>query len=324
MSIQFIAKSFTLLGAIPRPSCGLWNIAHPAGCILHPANCTLIHLAPSTNTHLLSSFNQISSFIGDCPKGYFFLITFIIFMVSSYISLSKYLANRTNMQREHISSQRHLTELQFKAMRNQLDPHFLFNTLNAIGSAIYQNENDKSYYFLQIFSKLIRVTLEQPDRTYRTLSEEIEFTQNYLALEQFRFDNRFKFSVSYASDVNLATLVPKTILQTFAEAAIRNGLAQKDGKGNLHIRISTLTDSLQIIIKQNGILRDDQCPEPEQNPLNNLDVLAQYIALFNQNNEKQITVQLEDLRDCSGNCQGSVATILIPTHFTYCLNTENP
>jgi len=250
-------------------------------------------------------------------RWYFYLFIIVLFFAVLSIGIARYLERRTRLIREHLEVERRFAELQFKTLRNQLAPHFIFNALNAIGSSIYQNDKEKSYDFLQQFATLIRSTLVHADKSYRTLKEEIDFVKNYLNLEQFRFEDKFEYKVHISEDVDLDVAVPKMIIQTFAENAIKHGLVQKSGKGLLSIHISMAYDHLIINVEDNGIGRSESSKYNSDSTGKGMEIINEFITLFNRFNEKKIQFDVQDLVSENQKNTGTRVTIKLPIDFTY-------
>jgi hypothetical protein len=250
-------------------------------------------------------------------RWYFHLFVVVVIAGLITVGVSHFLARRNRIINEHNEVERRFAELQFKTLRNQLEPHFVFNALNAIGSSIYQNDKEKSYDFLQRFAILIRATLIHADKTYRTLKEEIDFVKNYLDLEQFRFENKFQYEIKIEEGILLETLVPKMIIQTFAENAVKHGLVQKNGKGILSIAISSNEGFMLISIEDNGIGRTEALKRETSSTGMGLAIIKEYIALFNRFNENKIFLLISDKLDGYGKIAGTLVTIKLPNNFTF-------
>jgi LytS/YehU family sensor histidine kinase len=207
-------------------------------------------------------------------------------------------------------------------LRNQLEPHFIFNALNAIGSSIYQNDKEKSYDFLQRFAILIRATLLHADKAYRTLGEEIDFVKNYLDLEQFRFENKFQYSIQIGDGIDTKTLVPKMIIQTFAENAVKHGLVQKSGKGQLSVLVSHEKDFILITVDDNGIGLTESQKFDTNSTGRGLVIIKEYIELFNRFNQNKISLDINEKHDGAGNVTGTLVKIKLPNNFSFNPNTK--
>ena len=139
--------------------------------------------------------------------------------------------NLENEKRENALQQR-TTELEMQALRAQMNPHFIFNCLNAINHFILVNEVNTASDYLTKFSRLIRIVLDNSFRKNIFLSEELESLRLYIELEQIRFDHHFSFEISLKAVSDMDDIViPPMLLQPFVENAIWHGLMYKDGSG---------------------------------------------------------------------------------------------
>lgn len=133
-----------------------------------------------------------------------------------------------------------------------MNPHFLFNSLNSVQNLIQQNRVREAHLYLSDFAGMIRKVLRNSDKEEVSLAEEMEMLEQYLNLEQLRFDFKYDIEVDDGIDQNLF-MVPSMILQPVAENALIHGLQNKTGDKKLSIRILKLTNAVQIIIEDNGI-----------------------------------------------------------------------
>ena len=158
-------------------------------------------------------------------------------------------------ERLKASYQKELLELEAKALRAQMNPHFVFNSLNSIKALMQQNQNEKGVTYLTTFSKLIRTLFNNADKKQITLYDEIETCKFYLQLEAMRFDDKFSYSVETDSVDLKAIYVPALIVQPFIENAIWHGIIPR-GTGKVSLIVSKENDDVQIIIDDDGIGRE--------------------------------------------------------------------
>ena len=130
------------------------------------------------------------------------------------------------------------TDLEMKALRAQMNPHFIFNSLNSINRFILQNNKAQASEYLTKFSKLVRMILQNSQASLITLESELESLELYLDLEALRFNYQFAYKISVPKDMDIEVLkVPPLIIQPYAENAIWHGLMHKEEKGLLDIEI---------------------------------------------------------------------------------------
>ncbi|MCG6191590.1 sensor histidine kinase, partial [Maribellus maritimus] len=151
--------------------------------------------------------------------------------------------------------QRRLRELELTAIRSQMNPHFLFNSLNSVQNLVQQNKGREAHLYLADFAGLIRKVLQNSEKEEVSLAEELEMIKQYLNLEKLRFDFDFTISVEDKIDAN-NTMVPSMLLQPFAENAVIHGLQNKTGYRQLKIEVARDKSGIKITIEDNGIGRD--------------------------------------------------------------------
>lgn len=191
------------------------------------------------------------------PKYYetwWFILICLILISMLVLALNWYLLKQQKIK--NILTQ-DIKNAEMKTLRSQMNPHFMFNTLNSINSYIIENKSNEASKYLTMFSKLMRNILENSKYSEITLEKEIHTLKLYMQLEAVRLDNKFDFSISIADNVDEETLkIPPLILQSFVENAIWHGLHNKKTHGNLKINISSETETfLNIQIIDNGVGR---------------------------------------------------------------------
>lgn len=140
-----------------------------------------------------------------------------------------------------------------KALRSQMNPHFIFNSLNSIQALILRKDTEKSYDYVVMFADLVRKTLRYSDRDFIDIEEEIEFLETYLKLESLRMKNDFKFEINYNFKKDIQ--IPSLMVQPFIENAIHHGLLHKEGRKLLSINFEFEKEMTCTII-DNGIGRE--------------------------------------------------------------------
>ena len=151
-----------------------------------------------------------------------------------------------------------LADIEMKALQSQMNPHFIFNSINSIQGFILKNKVDKALGYLMDFSKILRQTLDNATKEYISLAEEIEYIKYYLNLELMRFDKKFTIDLRIPEELDSQNiLIPPMIVQPFVENAIRHGLLHKsDGPGLLIIEFQAEGDQeLRCTVEDNGVGR---------------------------------------------------------------------
>ncbi len=150
------------------------------------------------------------------------------------------------------------SELKMEALRSQMNPHFIFNSLNSINSFILKNDTTQASEYLVKFARLVRMILQNSQSSLITLEDELECLQLYLQLEALRFNNKFTYAINIKNDIEpFAIKVPPLMIQPFVENAIWHGLMHKQDAGELTITISQDEQYLFISVKDNGVGRKE-------------------------------------------------------------------
>ncbi|HRH50216.1 MAG TPA: histidine kinase [Panacibacter sp.] len=217
--------------------------------------------------------------------------------------------------------------VEMKALRAQMNPHFIFNCLTSINRYIVKSDNKTASNYLTKFAKLIRMILDNSAADYITLDAEIQTLQLYMDMEALRFDDAFEYEIitdEAAASENIS--IPSMLIQPYAENAIWHGLMQKEEKGKLWIRFLKENDnSLKVEIEDNGIGRQKAKETESKDALKRksygMQISKDRIELFNQLYKFNTSVKVEDLVDENGIASGTKITIIIPAHKN--LSTDN-
>jgi len=165
--------------------------------------------------------------------------------------------NKRKAQRE-LDFKLRIADAERKALQSQLNPHFIFNSLNSIQSMVLEKEPVQAYEYLEKFSKLIRRVLRFSDLSIITISEELDTLMLYMDLEKVRLENRFDYLINIEKQVGTNEAIPSMILQPYIENAIWHGIMPLEGarQGKIAIDISKNQQGLYIEITDNGVGRD--------------------------------------------------------------------
>jgi len=175
--------------------------------------------------------------------------------------------NRSQAIQSKEEQKRQLQEAELKtkdaellALRNQMNPHFVFNALNSIQNFIYKNDVDQANYYLAKFSRLMRDSLEFSKLEYISLNDELKFLQAYLDLEKMRYPEKFEYRIELDPDIpKIKYFIPPLLVQPLLENAVKHGLKNKRKNGLIEIFISeeVVARQLKIVICDNGSGVDD-------------------------------------------------------------------
>lgn len=152
-----------------------------------------------------------------------------------------------------LKSENEKTQLEQRLLRTQMEPHFIFNTLSALQSFVRFDEKQKALKYLNQFGKLLRSSLELSRESLVPLSEEVDALENYLSLQQMRFDSAFDYEINLHDEQELDSIyVPPMLMQPFVENALLHGINPNTKNGHIHIDFIFQVNLLEVIITDNG------------------------------------------------------------------------
>lgn len=223
-------------------------------------------------------------------------------------------SERVARDRELAEANKKIGELKLMALRSVMSPHFIFNVLNSIQFFIAKSDRLNAMNYLATFSKLIRSILYHSVNNKIKLADEIELLQNYVNLEMTRFENKFAFSLLVDPEIEIESIViPSLLIQPYVENAILHGLYNKQGHGELFIRINENDGILIFEIEDNGIGRKESKKLRKYNFDSHASmgstITEERLKLINQGNKSSF--EIEDIMGKDGVC-GTVVRIKIP------------
>jgi len=210
-----------------------------------------------------------------------------------------------NKLEDELAYQKRLHATELKALRSQMNPHFVHNSINAIQYYIQRNEVDISEYYLSRFSKLLRLFFEYSRRQYVTLDEETALLNNYLEIEKLRFEDKVSYTISTDPKLDTdAVRLPAMMLQPIVENAINHGIFHKEGKGLVTIQFKYVNEeNYQVIIEDNGIglkkAKSLKAKKSSKVQSHSSNVLEERLELLNESKDWQVSCVFEDLSENS-------------------------
>jgi hypothetical protein len=252
-----------------------------------------------------------SYYFSMLPNRYRYPIIALVFVCVLMLVL---LSQQVNLHfiRKRFERSRKITELQLKAVKNQIDPHFSLNILNSIGNLFLRQDTDKANYIFGKYALMLRNTIYSSDKITITLAEEMENVTHYLDLEKYRLGDKFDYLIDIRPDVNTDLHVPKMLVHTFVENAIKHGIRHLDGKGRIEI-LATKPDNLCLVeVADNGIGRKRAAEFSKLSTGKGLHILDEILLLYRQMENVKITYRMEDVTDGAGSVKGTKAIIRIP------------
>ncbi len=245
------------------------------------------------------------------------LLMGLILVVMTSVFLILFLKQRNQKKRavEKAEAIHKMAELEMQSLRSQLNPHFMFNSLNSIQTLILKEENDKSHSYLSRFAKLLRMLLENADKPFIPLRMEMDFLKLYMGLESLRIPD-MQYSVSADPSLNTEqTFIPNMFLQPYVENAIWHGLSHKEANKKLQIRIYKENGSMNYEIEDNGVGRKKaeelKSLFRKQHQSKGMELLSKRIKLLNKEYGSAIQTEITDVMT-KNEVSGTLVTIKIP------------
>jgi len=203
-----------------------------------------------------------------------------------------------------------LNRFRQQALSAQMNPHFIYNSLNSVQSYILRNEREKSSEYLSRLGNLMRRILDNSQYPAITLKEELEALNLYVQMEQVRFQDNFEFLLDVDEKVNLDEVnVPPLIIQPYVENAIHHGLRMKQGKRILKVQVFRKDQHLCIHIKDNGIGRKRaermNKQKATQHKSYGTEITSKRLLLYSELYHKDIRIAIVDLTDENGEAAGT-------------------
>ncbi len=218
-----------------------------------------------------------------------------------------------------LGNEKKMLTLEQTMLRSQMNPHFLFNSLNSIKLYIINNEKKNAVHYLNKFSKLVRKILEASSQREIPLAEELETVELYMNIEDIRFSNEINFKINISDDIDVHTVkIPSLILQPFLENALWHGLSSKAGEKKITLDVTSGEDGfINIAITDNGVGRDAAEKIKENKVLKRksvgIDITKERLANFSKDYQNSFHVEIIDIYDDSNKASGTKILLHIPT-----------
>ncbi len=214
------------------------------------------------------------------------------------------LYNRNQLQKKNALERKNF-ELERNALANQMNPHFIFNSLGSISGFVAENEKEKAIEYLGVFSKLIRYNLEQSREQLVAVEQEARMLKVYLHLQQLRFDNKFDFEVNVNDKVDGTVALPPMFVQPFVENAILHGVIPKEGKGKVLVSFDlNEKEELVCTVTDDGIgitesKKRKSVFNTQQKSLA-MTIVQERTEIINSKNKEKIGIELKEGPEGSG------------------------
>jgi ligand-binding sensor domain-containing protein/two-component sensor histidine kinase len=252
--------------------------------------------------------------------GWFRIAVVLLIALGTY-SLYRYRVNQLRKKQKMKSEyDKKLANVEMSALLAQMNPHFLFNSLNSIDSYIIRNESKKASEYLNNFARLMRLILQNSRSNYISLKDELEALELYLQMESLRFKNKFSYAIDVDETLDTCTIViPPMLIQPYVENAIWHGLMHKTNgeEGKVELILCKSEDNLLCIIRDNGIGRKRAAELKEQKVNNHkrsmgMQITEDRIEIINKLYNINASVHIYDVEDELGGAKGTRVELTIP------------
>lgn len=225
-------------------------------------------------------------------------ILLLLAAVGMYISYKR--RRDAESRKKDMEFKARVVETEMKALRAQMNPHFIFNSLNSIADFISKNEIPVAERYLTKFAQLIRLILENSEKKEVPLANDLKALEWYVQLESLRLNHKFEYKVTVSENTDPDnTLVPPLLLQPFVENSIWHGMTRSDSNGLIEIKIGTDNDTLTCIVEDNGVGRNyshaNPPDEPEHKKSLGMKITSERIELLNQLKQANASLSVFDL-----------------------------
>jgi hypothetical protein len=236
-------------------------------------------------------------------KTWFRLMIVFLIIDTIWLFFRYRIGNVRKKAKEQAMLNQRIADLEQKALRSQMNPHFIFNSLNSIQQYVAERDITGANNFISDFSRLIRMTLDLSTNTFINMSDEIEYISTYLKVEKTRLENQFDYSINIDPALNLHEIyVPPLLLQPYVENSIRHGIKyKKENNGMIRICVQRKEANILVSIEDNGIGRaaaqQYKTKYHIQYQSKGMSINNDRIDILNSYNDKKIKIFINDLYD---------------------------
>lgn len=247
---------------------------------------------------------------------WFWLLVFSVLVLISVLAVRFRIDQIRQTESLKTDFEKRLANVELNALRAQMNPHFIFNCLNSIDYYIIKNDTETASDYLNRFSRLIRLILQNSRSNYVNLKEELEALKLYIEMECLRFEQQFDYVVSVAKEIRLEEIeIPPMLLQPYVENAIWHGLMQKKTSGRLDLTFTRQNGSLHCTIEDDGIGREAarllKSKSATRHKSMGMRITDDRINMINRLYKTETKVQVIDLKASDGTARGTRVELTI-------------
>ncbi len=242
---------------------------------------------------------------------------FLFFLIWLFIFFRiRRIRRKHEMEKKVLKIEKQLFDIQQKALRLQMNPHFIFNSLNSIQSYILTNDVDLAVNYLGRFSQLMRLILSNSRESAVPLADELQAIRHYLEIEKLRFEDKFSYSIIVDPEIDDEfTGVPPMVIQPYIENAIIHGVVHKTSPGHITIRFQETKSRMLCSIQDNGVGRAKAAEIKRQSGLNTksrgMMITKERLEILNKKSDEKFSIKVIDLKDANGYPAGTRVELLI-------------
>ncbi|NUM51636.1 MAG: histidine kinase [Flavobacteriales bacterium] len=259
------------------------------------------------------------TFIIDEPiwKTKWFLLVIFLFLVFIFVLVIYIYRIRNKKEKEKKNEvQKKIMQSELQALRAQMNPHFMFNTLSSIQNFINSKNSDEAVKYLSKFAKLMRSIMENSKKSRVNLKEELEALELYMQLEQLRLEYKFDYEIILDKNIDpIHDEIPPLLIQPYVENAIWHGITHKEGKGKITIHIVNRNHTLQCTINDNGVGRvasEKINRQKNKHKSYGMSITKERLEILNAMQKSQLSVEMADILNDEKQVIGTSVKIFIP------------
>ena len=285
---------------------------------LTPGNYTLKVFAMSDGG-IWSKIPAVITFSIEPPLyTSFWFIFSILFVLIAIILIIVFVENRKSQKRKELfdEEKRKVLISELHALRSQMNPHFIFNTLSSIQSFITKNDSKDAINYLSKFSKLMRGTLENTQKQKIPLKDEIETLELYMDLEKLRLNNKFSYQIIVNDDIDIQfEKIPPMLLQPYIENAIWHGISHKKKNGIIKVSFELENENLlKCEVEDDGIGREkalEMNKDQKKNKSLGMSITKERLEIINSLKDSKLNINIVDLKE-NNIAKGTKIVLFIP------------
>lgn len=249
---------------------------------------------------------------------WFLVLVFLLILMVIYFIISRRFTIIKRREAEKVTLTRKISELQIQALQAQMNPHFVFNSLNSIQKYILSNKMEDAATYLGIMGSIIRMNLENVSKDYIPLADEISFISKYAEIEKMRFKKDLEISIANKVEKPDEFLIPPMLIQPLIENSIKHGIRNLKRKGIVSVNFDIIDKSLQVMVIDNGVGRNLNKTKNDDGHISyGLELIRERLKLLSEKNgTDKFQISITDLFE-NGVPAGTQVFVNIPVNISF-------